>query len=259
MSLAIKFGDSSDQNSISGAIYFDAVTSYKKDFSGKVTEHPIELGAKVSDHYVSNNPKYKISGVISHVDLSPISSMVILEGEPVLNANMQPQAVMVENLGSTLREFIPDSIAQFLPNISAGAIMDQAERVNHRDSISLLLKELLNGIYYNEDRKKWENRMTTTTLYEMDGISPKNPIQDLIVTNCSINESVDTGDALVLELSLEQVRFVTLEKAEAPKPAKGTQKGAAETKNKGNAPSTPRSAEQEKPTVIGNIKAATKK
>lgn len=243
MSLAIKFGDSTDVNSVAGAIYFDAVTNYNKKHSGKVTEHPIEAGAMVSDHYVSNNPIVKISGVVSHVDLSSASEYVYLDGEPVINQKSQPVAVRVSNIGSVLKNYIPGVVSQFLPNLLPDVIAASSESVNHKDSIEMLLRELLSGLYYNEQRKRWENRMTTTTLYEIDGVTPNPVFTDLIITDFTVDESVDTGDALVFELTGEKVRFVTLEKAEAPKPApkSPTERATSDNKNKGNVPSTSKS------------------
>ena len=106
MSLALKFGDlQAGGSDIKGIIYFDAVTVYTKDYSGKVTSHPIEAGASISDHFVSDNPKFKISGVLSHVDWSPVPEKIsggALDGE-VTNLNIEPEAVQTSNLGSGLR------------------------------------------------------------------------------------------------------------------------------------------------------------
>lgn len=255
MSLAIKFGDSTDENSVSGAIYFDAVTDYRKDYAGKLTEHPIEAGVSVSDHYVSSNPKIKISGIISHIDFSSVTDFLYLDDEPVINTNSQPASVQVSNLGSSLRKFVPGSIAQFLPTISASAFVDPSQRVNHKDTIEKSLRELLNGLYYNKERERWENRMTTTTLFEIDGLSPIPVFQDLVVTSFSVSETVENGDAVFVDLTMEQARFVTLEKAEAPKPKKGTStsRSTAEKKNKGKAPSTPKSTPPESPSVVGSL------
>lgn len=260
MSLAIKFGDPTDPSSVSGAVYFDAVTDFKKDWSGRVTEHPIEAGASITDHFVSNNPKIKIKGVISHVDFSSIPQTLSLDGEPVLNSNARPDAVQVGNLGSVLRNVVPASISQFLPNISPNVIVDGKSRTNHKDSIELMMREMLNGLYFNQERQRWENRMTTTILYEIIGGSAANPIQDLVVTSFDVDETVETGSALFVDMTLEQVRFVTLEKAEAPKAQRGsaTARATASTKNKGNANSTPvdLSSPTRSPTAMDKVRDA---
>src|SRR5690606_29729368 len=112
MSLAIKFGDSTDQTSLSGAIYFDVVTQYNKNLGGRVTEHPIEAGASITDHYIFKNPVYSISGVISHIDFSPIASLLDLDGDPVMNNQTPPQPLVVNDLGAGLERFIPGVVGQ---------------------------------------------------------------------------------------------------------------------------------------------------
>lgn len=239
MSLAIKFGDSQDANAVSGVIYFDAVTEYSKDYGGRVTEHPIEAGASVSDHFISANPKFRISGIISSVDFSSIPSSLMLDGEPVLNNGSTPTSVSVVDLGG-LTQYLPGVVTQFLPSIPPTIVVDPSGRTNYKMSVEILLEKLLSGLYYNEERKRFENRMTPTTLFEMQGNTPTRPIQDLIITRFSSKEDADSGDALMIELALEQVRFVTLEKVDAPKAQKGspTARATSEKKNKGNATTT---------------------
>lgn len=262
MSLAIKFGDSADYNSLSGAIYFDVVTSYTKDIGGRVTEHPIEAGASITDHYISRNSKYSISGVISHVDLSPISSLILLDGEPVMNSQDSPNPVTINDMASGLRRFVPGVIDQFLFKTNPNVVVDQNIRTNSKMSFESFFETLLTGLWYNESRKKWENRMTTAILFEMDGILPVRPINNLICTNISVKEDDESGDALFVDMTLEKVNFVTLEKAEAPKPAprSNTEKATADKKNKGTKPGTensPKSPPNDTSTVLGELNKAS--
>ncbi|MCK9530503.1 MAG: hypothetical protein M0R77_08080 [Gammaproteobacteria bacterium] len=260
MALAIKFGDLTDTTSVSGAIYFDAVTEYKKNYSGRVTDHPIEAGASVSDHYISNNPKIQIAGVISSVDFSNIPSQLILDGDPVINNNDQPSAVSVGGLGGKLRQFLPGVVTQFLPQVNPSVSVDQSERTDHKDTIDQLMKELMNGLYYDTQKGKWVNRMTPITLFDVFGGFPFPVMQDLIVVKFSSEESVENGDALVFNMELEQVRFVSLESADAPNPQNNTptQRATTPTKEKGNVPSTPSSTSQSpRPDVMSNVGRAT--
>lgn len=238
MSLAIKFGDESDITALSGAIYFDVVTKYSKSLTGKVTDHPIEAGASITDHFISANPSFNISGVISHVDFSSIPSMVYLEGVPVKNNDPAPQPVVINNAAEGLSRLIPGVVSQFLPKQLSSVIAPSSPRQNHRGEIEQFFSDLMHGLVYNDSRKRWENRMTVCSLYEMDGAIPSNPIRDLICTSVQVDEDASSGDALYLNLSFEKVRFVTLEKVDAPKPqAKtSTARATAEKKNMGTKP-----------------------
>lgn len=255
MSLAIKFGDSTDPNSVSGVLYVDAVTKYDKTYGGKVTEHPIEAGASISDHYISSNPKFKITGVFSSVDFSSIPSQLSLDGERVSNSNFAPSAISVSDVGSKLLKYIPDVISQFMGGTGSSILSDSSSRKNYKMDIEMMMEKILTGLYYNENRKKWENRMTITTLFEMEGNIPTNSITDLVITSFSVSEDSDSGDALFFDMSLEQVKFVTLEKAEAPKAAKksSTARSTADAKNKGNQPANVDVEPEPRVGVLGQI------
>lgn len=238
MSIAIKFGDLSDPNQHTrGFIYLDATTDYGKNFQGRVTSHPVESGVSVSDHFVVDNPQFRVSGVISGADLSAIPSQLFIEGETVMNANPQPPAAIINDLGTSLRRLIPDSIEQFIPNQVPEVIGGNSPRVDFKTEIEQFLEMVISSTYYNEQRRRWENRMTLATLYEVDGSSLGRSIPNLVMTNYSTRENVESGNSLTLEISLEQVRFATLESAEAPAPQRGsdTAKAASKTKDKGTA------------------------
>lgn len=254
MSLAIRFGDPTDTTSVSGAIYFDAVTDYSRQYTGRVTDHPIEAGASVTDHFISQNPKVKISGVISSVDFSNIPSMLSLDGERVLNSERAPSAVQVGGLGS-LRQYLPGIVSQFLPTISPNVIVDGNSRKNHNRDIDMRFKELMNGLRFDTERGTWVNRMTPITLYEIDNGVAIAVMENLIATNFFSHETVQSGDSLEFDLEMEQVRFVTLESAEAPKPQRNsaTARATEPSKDKGNQPSTPAvRPPNERVTVIGS-------
>lgn len=236
MSLAIKFGELSDPEEYTkGFIYIDATTEFDKVFSGRVTSHPVEMGASITDHFISENPKYRVAGVISGMDLSSIPSNIMLEGEPVMNANTQPSAAVVSDLNSSFRKFLPDSIEQFIPNISPEIIGGLSPRVDFKDQVEEFLETVMSGLYFNEERNRWENRMVLITLYETVGSFLGKSIPNLVMTSYSVKENVESGNSLTLDMSFERVRFATSEEAEAPNPQKGSdvEKSSAPTKDKG--------------------------
>ena len=254
MSLAIKFGDSNVNNSVTGVIYFDAVTDYSKQYGGKVTEHPIEAGASITDHYISSNKKYKIKGVISGIDFLSLPANHKIEDNEIFNKKEEITPVSIPS-PSILDAFMPDVISQFLGNDPPSPVLSEQEVKDYRLEIENALEQILHGLYYNEDRKKWENRMTLVTLFELNGAEiPSKIIENLVITSFNIEETPETGDALFFDMSLEQVNFVTLESAEAPKPAPKTKAARAtqEKKNEGIADSdTLGKKDIETQTVIG--------
>lgn len=231
MTIAIKFGDSNVKTSITGVIYFDVVTKYQRQYGGKVTEHPLEAGASITDHYIANNKKYNIEGIISGVDFSTIDPNITIDGEPILNKNVNNTPVEIPST-PLIDKFIPDVISQFIGQASPTPVLTGNAK-SYNKEIEQGLATVLHGLYYNEQRKKWENRMTLVTLFELDGPTISNTIENLAVTSFSVNEDAQTGDGLSFSMTLEQVTFVKLENAEAPRPAAGSKTGRATT-NKTN-------------------------
>lgn len=238
MAIAIQFGDSNDNSSVSGVIYIDAVVRYEKRMGGKTAQHPIEAGASIVDHYISNNMALRLQGVVSSVDFSPIPSLVFLENESPLNFNPPPQEVSVGGLGSGLYSLLPDVVSQFLGNSQSEVSVDTFERESRKGEIEALMEDILHGLYFNEERRKWENRMTPVTLYEMGigSFEPETIIEDLVITQFVSTEDVESGDALFFDMTLEKIQFVTLEEAEAPNPPRGSKAERTTSEKKETSP-----------------------
>lgn len=220
MSLALKFGDENEEGSVSGAIYFDAVTSYTRNLGGKVSEHPLEAGAFITDHYFSQQPTYNISGIISHIDFTSYptyNSSVDIDGAEIINKNNMPGNVSVTDNESRLIKFLPDFVKQFTESTILEITGDELERINHSDKIYGMIKDILTGMYYNEERDKFENRMTLMTLFEMDGNNAVNPVKDLVMVKFTTKETPDMSGALIFDMELREINFVDTRKTTAPK------------------------------------------
>ena len=216
MTIALKIGD--DNSQVKGFIYLDAVTAYTKTLGGKVTSHPVDSGVNIADHFISNNQKFTIEGVVSDVDLTGVSDLIDIDGEKPINARPRPDAPTIYGQTSVL-QYLPSSVKQFFERSEAGVLADSASTQTSIPTIEALLEDLLRATYYNAADKKWRNKMTTTTLYEMRGTDFVNAKTDLVITDVSIPETIDSGTALQISFTLEKVRFVTLDKTDLPKKA----------------------------------------
>lgn len=235
MTIALKIGNEDSQ--VQGFIYLDAVTRYDKDLSGKVTSFPVDSGANISDHYIANNPKFTIEGVVSDVDITGGSALVSLDNQKPLNSRNAPTTVQITPQQSAL-QFLPASVKQFFERSNSAVAVDAFTQTNI-PVVEMLFEELMRGTYYNSADNRWRHKMTPTTLYEMDGANFSNAKTDLIITDVAFSEDPDSGDALRISLTLEKVRFVTLEVTEVGKNAKtGAQRKLGGTKDKGS-PATP--------------------
>lgn len=239
MTIALKIGNQDSQ--VQGFIYLDAVTAYTKSLSGKVTSFPMDSGANVADHFIASNQKFTIEGVVSDVDVTGGSDMVVIGDQKPLNAKPKPPTPYIQGHEAAL-QFLPSSIKQFFERAEPFVGAEGATQIS-TPSVEMLFEELMRGTYYNEAQNRWRNKMTPTVLYEMVGNQFVNAKTDLIITNVDIKEDPDSGDALYLSLTMERVRFVTINQTDMPKLAKtSVKKKVASTEKKGS-PTCPAGSE----------------
>lgn len=215
MTIALKIGNEDSQ--VRGFIYLDAVVSYTKTLSGKVTKFPVDSGVNISDHFISENQKISFEGLVSNVDITGYSDLVSIDGEKPMNAHPRPAQPTITGQNSVL-QYLPSSVKQFFERSEVNVIAPGKSQ-NNIPAVEALLTDLMRATYYNEADKKWRNKMTFTTLYEMDGTNFVNALTDLVITDVVFSETADTGDALTMSFSLEKIRFVTLDKTDMPKKA----------------------------------------
>lgn len=236
MSLALKWDDENG----GGLIYFDAVTSYSQDYSGKVTQHPIDAGGNVTDHYFKSNPRFKIGGVISGIDISTGTYLIQdLEGNLPYNANEAPTPVSINSTDqSLLNKFLPDSIGQFLSDDTPEVVVESA-RTDLLEQIREALISLTSGEIINNETGQFNPNIQLIDLYEYDGFKLSRVVNRLVMTNVSFRETPDSGYALYCDFSFEQVTFASLKKADIPQDVRNSlKKKAAPKSSKGKQDST---------------------
>ena len=201
MSFAISWP--SDNVITGGMIYFDAVVSWNRSFTGSVTRHPVDGGGNISDHYINNNPVFTMSAVISASDVSLIPfALSDQDGNKPLNSRAAPTGVSVTSSDqSLLMKFMPNVIGQFLPDTLPTVVMDgesegqppkeeksyeagiteglivEEEEVptppntrgldsSYTENIQDILSNLQSGEGYNQKTGNWETSIRPITLYE---------------------------------------------------------------------------------------------
>jgi hypothetical protein len=229
MSFAIKYGGSDPDEG--GLIYMDAVVSYSQNFSGQVTKHPVDGGAQISDHFISQNPVFTMSAVISGVDISTGSYLIQdNDGNFPYNVTTAPTAVSVNSTDSSvLSRFIPDSIGQFLPDSSPDVVVDPA-RSDLIEQLRDMLKDLISGVKFNDTTGQFDPNIQVVQLYEFTGRLLKRIQNNLVVTSIQFKEDANTGYGLYCDITFEQVSFVYLKKTDLPKDVQTPVKSKAATK-----------------------------
>lgn len=226
MSFAI--GWEADEIQAGGFLLFDAVTSWNRSFSGTVTEHPIDGGGNISDHYSSANPTFTLSAVISSTDISTTSSLLAdSEGNVPYNTVPAPSEVLVGSSDqSLLMKFIPNVIGQFLPDTLPEVIMDDIRgdifSGNTTEQVQDILINLQSGEGVNQITGQFEALIRPVNLYETDDfltLIKKLPVDDtraLVITGLNFREDTESGYALYVDLTFRLVRFANLKKVQLP-------------------------------------------
>lgn len=229
MRIALKIGD--EESQVKGLIFLNAVTAYGRSLSGKVTSFPVDSGVNIADHFISNNQKFTVEGVISDFDIGGESNIFKVGDEKPLNAQKTPDSPTISGPSGALK-YLPGVVKQFYSD-TAPTVTSSDRAQNTTAIIEGLLEELMRGNYYDSVTKKWRNKMTTTILYEVEGSVLKNARTDLVITDVSFNETPDSGEALYISFTLEKVRFVSLANTEMKQAAKPIQKKIAPKDDKG--------------------------
>ena len=257
MTFAIKWG-SLDSDESSGFIYFDAISASSANYRGQVTKHPIDSGGTISDHFIKENPVFQFTGIITGTDLSSSSYLIRGDGgEGAFNSKVAPASVKLKNSAAGLLQYLPSSVSQFLDKTSSEIVMDQDIRTDSNYEIACrdIIVNLIQGISYNRESQQLENKINLIELYEFDQDNSirKPPTGNLVLTNFSVNETPESGDALLVDITLEQVEFATLKKEALPQDVKTSLKPKVSSKkNKGKQDS---SVKQCAPTDPANTDA----
>lgn len=252
MALAIMFEDDS-------VAYMDAVTTYSKTKASSVSTHPVDLSSLVTDHVLKENPIFNFRAIISSADFNTTYTrpVELIEGgednPPVSPEHNAPVSGAVISAPSTLLDYLPGSIGQILGNtITSDVSVDPFRGFTH---------EMVRDRFL----RAWDNSEILTLVdYDFD-ISFGRYISARVVENCIMTrfedtESVESGDALIANISLQQVRFATIKEVDvninrATATDAETADQAASVENKGDVTGTPRviesSAEGFEQTVRG--------
>lgn len=225
MSFAISWQPS--ESNAGGFLLFDAVTSWNRSYSGTVSEHPIDSGGSVADHFVSANPTFTMSAVISAEDISTTSALLAdADGNEPLNATMPPEAVIVGSTDqSLLMKYIPNTVGQFLPDTLPTVIMDDFKGDvfgASLEGIQDILTNLISGEGVNQITGQWEAIIRPVELYETDNFLtlvkklPADINKSLILTGLNFREDTETGQGLYVDMTFRLVRFANLKKVTLP-------------------------------------------
>lgn len=250
MSIALRWGlDENGQTSAkAGFLYFDAVTAYTQTLNGTVTKHPIALGGNITDHFIRENPRFTLSGIITGVDISTQSYLIQdLDGNSPFNVFEPLDPVSVNSTDqSVLQKLLPDSIGQFLPDTTPEVVVAEG-RESYIETIKSYLADLMSGFIYNEFTGGFDPDIQLVQLFEYQDVLLRRIASNLVITSMNFKEDPNSGEALFVDLTFEQVTFAFLKRTTVPKDVVAALTKKASTKNdKGKVDSTPQTGNDNK-------------
>lgn len=205
MALALLFPDSGD------VLFLDVVTNYAKSKSSNVSSHPVDASSQISDHVSKANPSFTLRAVISAADFN--SSIGFPEellnpeesGAPRLETRPVDGAVI--SSPSQLLDYLPGSIQNIIGGQDNSSVtLDPFRGYSHETA-----RDLLNRV--------WDNSELITVLdYNYDiqtgrSVSVRS-YPSCLITRFEDTEDVDTGDSVVVNLTMEQARFAYLKEVD---------------------------------------------
>lgn len=235
-------------------LFFDSVQTYSKSRTGSVSKHPV-AGKTITDHYTKDNPVFSLTGVVSFADLSDSSLIRDIDNGLPFNAKERPTATEVQQSTEGLRNFLPASISAFFSKQTPTITMD-GEPENYKGFVDDVLTRLMSGEKYDQASGKTKAHIRTVSLYEYEGNILTKIHRDLVLTQFNTNEDPNTGDAIIVDLTFEQVSFVKLRTTAIPTDVVSALKGQLAAKSKkGNVNSAPKqvSAEGDEADQLENL------
>jgi hypothetical protein len=236
MSFALRW----DDNSGGGFIYLDAVTAYTQNYRGKPTAHPIDAGGTITDHFIRSNPTFRVSAVISGVDISTGTYLIRdLEGNAPYNAELPPNPVSIQSTDqSVLSKFLPNSVNQFLSDQTPVVVIDE-QRADLTQQIRDALISLTSGEVLDQETGRFQPDIKLLKLYEYDGTRLTRVINRLVMSDLIFRETSESGGGLFCDFSFEQVSFANLKQTQLPTDVQQSLKKKASVKaSKGKQDST---------------------
>jgi len=154
---------------------FDAALETARDYSAKVTSHPVETGVQIADHVTLENPKFTVKGLVSDAAfLSPF--------EQIASFTNRSGAAITGAISST--------------TFGSSALKGLGIAVVTKDSRAMSAYQNLQFMY--------RERSFLTLQFGEEPV-----YKNLILTKLNVPKDSNIGDAFIFDLEFEQVRVVS--------------------------------------------------
>lgn len=168
-------------------IVLDVVTEEEPTYEADVTEHPVEDGPEISDHIQLKNPTLRLKGTISATPLDLATSI----------GNLVSTGLGILTSSQTRANFFNAGIQQAAGAI--GASLLQGAALNPSSLISGSADAMARSIFMSAYERK----------ARFDVVTKRVRYPNMVIESMSFPRDKDTGQQLIFELHLKQVRIVS--------------------------------------------------
>lgn len=217
MSIAIRIGQSGQKSS--ALFYLNTTTRYQTNYRSQTSKYPLDAGVSITDHVVNENPVIQVSGIISPADISIRTSNLTVQGEIPMNNNRffsDNANTQIETLLAGLKNYLPDVATQFLSSTTP-TLQGGQEPDDRTSDILDKVKDLFTRLTYNRRNQSYNNSVVLCTLFELSNTGLRKDVKNLVLTEFTGRYEPDHGDALLVDMTFEQVRFVNLQQTTVPR------------------------------------------
>ncbi|MDW0132008.1 hypothetical protein P5C85_21135 [Pseudomonas aeruginosa] len=198
-------------------LFFDVVTDYSVQQQTQTTEHTLETGAVTSDHIIQQARQIQLNAILSDADFNydrptdtAIRQASAETGQDLSRTQVQDPLNRINAKETQPLVTVSDSGLSIVSGLLGDAgvpsvtVPDQGKTTPARE-----VAERLSEI----ERAGQTVTLLTFRLDESGAALPDKTYTDMLITNLTFNEDQDSGDGVFFSMSLQQLRYFSLEKS----------------------------------------------
>ena len=214
-------------------IVLDAVTEEEPTYEASVTEHPVESGPEVTDHIQLKNPTLRLKGTISATPLDLATSI----------ANLASGGLSLITDSQFRGNFLNAGLQQAAGAIGASVLQGAALNANSllQGSADAIARSILLSAYERRAR--------------FDVVTKRIRYTSMVIESMSFPRNADTGQQLIFELNLKQIRVVSSQTVQVGNTADSVLNSATSAVGLGSQGLTPLSASSA--TQVASVQSST--
>lgn len=183
-------------------VILDAVQRYGKTRTSKLSSHPIDKSAVITDHISKENPKFEFKGIVSSADFHSPSVTDPELYSKVTDPPEDTELAIFNESGGSLSDLLPSSVAGIFEGNEVEVTTDDFRGYNHIEARNRL-------------NDAWDQSELVTLLdYDYDFSTGRSvdvkEVEDCVITRFEDVEEIETGDSLSANFTIEKIRYAYL-------------------------------------------------